>query len=220
MKKVKWTTREVRIVRRHRGPNAPEPKSVAFVVRLLGPGWTARKLLRLAGRLGLATPCPRWSAAEDDSLRKQFAAGRSDKDVARSLRRSRFSVRKRRLRLGLSRPAAKPAGGPRHPRAVGARLAALRRNWPDAATPAECDVLDALEFAGKTLTGPELASLTGKRWLADPKGLHGTVLRLARRGLLELVRQSRGPQGGVRLAVRLAPGVRRRYELKTEGATA
>jgi DNA-binding CsgD family transcriptional regulator len=44
-----------------------------------------------------------WSAAEEDRLKRAFEAGANDDEIGRRLRRSAFSIRRKRLTLDLRR---------------------------------------------------------------------------------------------------------------------
>jgi hypothetical protein len=202
--RLKWSARDVALVRRHRGPGAPEPLPFRELARRLGGAWTPRRARRLARHLGLCRPRPpRWTPDRDAALRRLHAAGLCDRRVARALGVTRDAVKNRRRLLGLPAvggPPGSPAG-PRSGRSVGARLAALRLGRPGLDSPAEAAVLDVLwrlgcrAPSGPFLSGRRLAFALGVGWGRGSR-LRRRLARMAAAAALEVRRRGR------RLAVR------------------
>lgn len=216
-----WTAKERDLVRRHYGPAAPEPLPTRELAARLGR--TPKHVYNAGPRFG-CLPCR--AAPLRDRPAPLYALGLSDGDIADRLGCTRPAVTSWRKRHGLPSHARTPA----HQRDVAARtcrlygvaclaemqteqraVAAALRGWPQARTPREADLLDALE-RGPADAGVLAAALgvtrSRARQLLQPLVASGLVSR----------RHERPFRTGGRLPVyALAPGVARHASTREKG---
>jgi hypothetical protein len=222
-----WTWKELACVREHYG----RMPCAALAERL---GRTEHAVMECARHLGVAGRHRRTAAYEAD-IRAGHAAGHSDGEIAARLGLCREAVGYHRRRLGLPsnayhvRQRRKVAAGVRRQcaregmaslvevRWAAHRAACLRRGWPLAKSPRQCDLLDLLAAGPRTKrqlqAGLGLASGKGRPWVGE------MLCRLRALGLVVSRGRVHSPGGRGRnqCVYALAPGVARAFRPASAG---
>lgn len=194
MRQRLWTTWEREYLRRHYGPKAPARKRVNVMVRELRR--SKRAIMAAARTFGLAQTRTVLDDDQLEHLKKMHAAGYTIKAMMRGLQVTMSVVYTGINRLGLKQPRF-PAMERRRLlvmfqqnlwRAGVSSMDGLRklawqrrcaqRGWPQAITPLECDLLDALQDGPCHQSG--LARLTGH----CHNRVHARLISMERRGLV------------------------------------